>query len=303
MAPTSYLEDRCKSALNRVATGSPLPYDWTVNPYRGCTHSCHYCFARAYHAYLDLGIGADFERLIVVKTNIATVLRSELSSPRWLGTPVAMGTATDPYQPCEGRYRLTRDVLEALSDYRTPLSMLTKSTLVVRDLDLFAELDTRAGATLAMSIASVEDSFRRTIEPGTPPSRSRLEVLRRFSSAGIRTGVLVAPIMPYINDSPDDLRRLVEGCAAVGVGYVSGVVLHIRPGIRGHFWPWLRRARPDLYPQYRELYEDRSHAPVAYRETVAERLGAACARAGLEGRPARLSPRAAPRDTQLRLDV
>ena len=192
MASATYLEDTCKSALNRVASGDPLPYDWTLNPYRGCTHSGHYCFGRAYHSYLGLGIGADFERRIVMKTNVASVLQAELRSPRWERAPVAMGTATDPYQPCEGRYGLTRTVIATLSESRTPLSMLTKSTLVIRNLDLFVELDERAGATLAMSIGTLDDSVRQLVEPETPPPASRLEVLRRFSSAGIRTGVLIA---------------------------------------------------------------------------------------------------------------
>ena len=131
------LEDTCKTALNRVPDESRLPFRWTVNPYRGCSHSCHYCFARAYHAYLDLGVGDDFSSKIVVKTNVVDVLRRELASPRWTGEAIAMGTATDPYQHCEGRYRLMRGVLETLADFRNPLSILTKSTMIVRDLDLF----------------------------------------------------------------------------------------------------------------------------------------------------------------------
>ena len=143
MARAQYLEDTCKSALNRVPELSRIPFRWTVNPYRGCTHSCHYCFARAFHSYLDLGIGDDFSSKIVVKTNVVEVLRRELASPRWEGETVAMGTATDPYQHCEGRYRLTRGVIEALADFRNPLSILTKSTLIVRDLDAYRRLHER----------------------------------------------------------------------------------------------------------------------------------------------------------------
>ena len=141
MARAQYLEDTCKTALNRVPEVSRVPFRWTINPYRGCTHSCHYCFARAFHTYLDLGIGEDFSTKIVVKTNVAEVLRRELASPRWEAEMVAMGTATDPYQHCEGRYRLMRGILRALVDFRNPLSLLTKSTMVVRDLDLFRELN------------------------------------------------------------------------------------------------------------------------------------------------------------------
>ena len=290
MTQVAYLEETCKSALNRVARGGPLPYEWTINPYRGCAHNCHYCFARAYHSYLDLGIGDDFARRIVVKTNIAPVVRRELSSPRWAGEPVAMGTATDPYQPCEGRYRLTRDVLGALIEFRTPLSMLTKSTLIVRDIDLISRLASGPGATVAMSVGTLDDSIRQLIEPGTPPARSRLEVLGRCSSAGIRTGVLIAPTLPYLTDSEAMLNELVGACAGAGVRHVTGVVLHIRPGIAAHFWPWLEQALPTIYSRYRDLYGDRSHAPSAYRLSVAKRLSRACAWAGLENRAERLMP-------------
>jgi len=304
VARATYLEERCKSALNRVANGGPLPYAWTINPYRGCAHNCHYCFARAYHSYLDLGIGEDFARRIVVKTNIGPVLRRELSSERWAGDPVAMGTATDPYQPCEGRYRLTREVLLALSEFRTPLSMLTKSTLLVRDIELISQLARGPGATVAMSIGSLDDSIRRLIEPGTPPARSRLEVLGRCSRAGVGTGVLIAPILPYLTDSEGQLNKVVEACAAAGAEHVTGVVLHIRPGIRAHFWPWLQQAAPSVYARYISLYAGRSHAPRAYRATIAERLSRACAMVGLAGRPERLMPQPrAGAGTQLTLAV
>ena len=207
MARAAYLEERCKSALNRVAKGGPLPYAWTINPYRGYAHECHYCFARAYHSYLDLGIGEDFARRIVVKTNVAEVLRHELGARRWQGEPVAMGTATDPYQPCEGRYRLTRKVLRALIEFHTPLSMLTKSTLIVRDIDLISELGSTAGATIAMSVGSLDESVRRLVEPGTPPVRSRLSALSRVASAGIPTGVLVAPIPAVSHRCPGHTGR------------------------------------------------------------------------------------------------
>lgn len=227
----------------------------------------------------------------MVKLNVSDVLRRELASPAWEGEPVAMGTATDPYQPCEGRYRLTRRVLEALAEFQTPLSMLTKSTLAVRDVELFREIEARAGATFAMSVGTLDEPVRRLMEPGTPPATSRLEVLRRFSRAGVRTSVLIAPIMPFLTDDERSLSRLVEACAEAGVGHVTGVVLHIRPGIRSHFWPWLHRELPELAEVYRDLYGPRSHAPVAYRAAVAERLRSICARAGLTHSQARLGPR------------
>lgn len=272
MARAQYLEDTCKSALNRVPDAARVPFRWTVNPYRGCTHSCHYCFARAFHAYLDLGVGEDFSSKILVKTNVVEVLRRELASPRWTGEQIAMGTATDPYQHCEGRYRLTRGVVQALADFANPLSMLTKSTMILRDLELYRELNDAAGVTVSMSVGTLDEDVRRIVEPGTPPGRRRLEILARFAEAGIRTGVLVAPILPGLTDGEEHLDEVVAACAAAGVDYVAPIVLHVRPGIREHFLPWLERTYPWLYPRYVELYGRRAYAPKAYQQEVAARF-------------------------------
>src|ERR671925_1454161 len=289
MPRAQYMEDTCKTALNRVPDTSRVPFRWTVNPYRGCTHSCHYCFARAFHAYLDLGIGDDFSSKIVVKTNVAGVLRRELASPRWSGEPVAMGTATDPYQHCEGRYRLTRGVLETLADFANPMSMLTKSTLVVRDLDVFRRLNSVTSVTLSMSVGTLDEEVRRVVEPGTPPGRRRLEILARFADAGIRTGVLVAPILPGLTDDEEHLDEVLAACAAAGVDYASPIVLHVRSSIREHFMPWLKDAYPWLYPRYVELYGGRASAPKSYQESVAERFARLRLRHGIDstsgGRP------------------
>jgi DNA repair photolyase len=290
MARASYLEETCKSALNRVPGESRMPFRWTVNPYRGCTHSCHYCFARAYHAYLDLGIGEDFSSKIVVKTNLVEVLRRELASPRWTGETVAMGTATDPYQHCEGRYRLTRGVVGALADFGNPLSLLTKSTLVVRDLDELRRLNDAAGVTVSMSVGTLDEAVRRVVEPGTPPGRKRLEILARFADAGIRTGVLVAPILPGLTDDEEHLDEVLSACAEAGVARATPIVLHVRPGIREHFMPWVRRAYPWLYPRYVELYGSRSNAPASYVAEVGERFGRLRLRHGLAGGEGRPSP-------------
>ena len=283
-----YLEETCKSALNRVPDVARVPFRWTVNPYRGCAHSCHYCFARAYHAYLDLGIGEDFSSKIVVKTNVVEVLRRELASPRWTGETIAMGTATDPYQHCEGRYRLTRGIVGALADFGNPLSLLTKSTLVLRDLDEFRRLDEAASVTLSMSVGTLDESVRRVVEPGTPPGRKRLEVLARFAGAGIRTGVLVAPVLPGLTDSEEHLDEVLAACAEAGVSSAAAIVLHVRPSIREHFMPWLQSAYPWLYPRYVELYGGRSYAPAAYAKEVSERFARLRLRHGIgwsEGRP------------------
>lgn len=289
MARAQYLEDTCKSALNRVPDVSRIPFRWTINPYRGCTHSCHYCFARAFHTYLDLGIGDDFSSKIVVKTNVVEVLRRELSSPRWAGETVAMGTATDPYQHCEGRYRLTRGVVEALADFANPLSILTKSTLIVRDLDAYRRLNEVAPLTVSMSVGMLDEEIRRVVEPGTPPGRKRLEILRRFSEAGIRTGVLVAPVLPGLTDDDEHLDEVLAACAEAGVAWASAIVLHVRPSIREHFMPWMKEAYPWLYPRYVELYGRRAYAPKAYQEGVSERFARLRLRHGLSatggGRP------------------
>ncbi len=276
-----YLEDTCKTALNRVPEASRVPFRWTVNPYRGCTHSCHYCFARAYHAYLDMDIGQDFSSRIVVKTNVVSVLRRELASPRWTGEAVAMGTATDPYQHCEGRYRLTRGVVEALAEFENPLSMLTKSTLVLRDLDVYERLHRVAAVTVSMSVGTLDERVRRIVEPGTPPGRKRLEILARFADAGIATGVLVAPILPGVTDDEEHLDEVLGACAYAGVAWATPIVLHVRPSIRPYFLPWLERTYPSLVPLYRELYGVRAYAPKAYQQEVGERFAALRARHGL----------------------
>ena len=234
MARAQYLEDTCKTALNRVPDASRVPFRWTVNPYRGCTHSCHYCFARAFHTYLDLGVGEDFSTKIVVKTNVAEVLRRELASPRWSGEPVAMGTATDPYQHCEGRYRLTRAVVEAFADFENPLSMLTKSTMIVRDLDVYRRLAEVADVTVSMSVGMLDEQVRRVVEPGTPPGRKRLDVLGRFAEAGIRTGVLVAPIQ-FLSDHLEVLYDVDIGAReqaeAAGLAFARIRSLDVAPGL------------------------------------------------------------------------
>jgi DNA repair photolyase len=278
VAKRQLLEDTCKSALNRVPKESRVPFRWTINPYRGCTHSCHYCFARAFHTYLDMGVGDDFSSKIVVKTNVVEVLRRELASPKWAGETIAMGTATDPYQHCEGRYKLTRGILRALVDFENPLSMLTKSTMIVRDLDLFRQLAEVADVTVSMSIGTLDESVRRVVEPGTPPGRKRVEILERFADAGIRTGVLVAPILPGLTDDDEHLEEVVAACAEAGVSWTAGIVLHVRSSIRDYVIPWVERTYPELVPLYRELYGTRAYAPRAYQKDVSDRFAAIRAR-------------------------
>jgi DNA repair photolyase len=303
VARATYLEDTCKTALNRVPNASRVPFRWTVNPYRGCTHSCHYCFARAFHTYLDMDIGDDFASKIVVKTNVVEVLRRELASAKWTGEHVAMGTATDPYQHCEGRYRLTRGVVQAFAHFANPLSMLTKSTMIVRDLDVFRRLNDATDVSVSMSVGTLDERVRTVVEPGTPPGRRRLEILARFADAGIRTGVLVAPILPGLTDDDEHLDEVVAACAAAGVSFAAPIALHVRASIRGYFLPWVERTYPELVPLYRELYGARAYAPKAYQEELSERFTRIRDRHGLESSGHRRTPPTRGRQEQLALAV
>jgi DNA repair photolyase len=234
----------------------------------------HNCFARPTHTYLNMGAGEDFERKIVVKVNAPEVLRRELRKRSWKGAHVAMGTNTDPYQRAEGRYRLTRGVLEALRDYANPCSILTKSPLLLRDLDLFTELVSTAGFTANLSIGTFDEEVWRRSEPGTPHPRARMEAVKRLNGAGVPTGVLVAPILPGISDSPAQLKEVVRAAADAGASHVSPIALHLRPGVKEEFMPWLEREYPELVEGYRRMYRG-SNAPKATREAIAERVTAA----------------------------
>ena len=233
----------------------------------------HNCFARPTHTYLNMGAGEDFERKIVVKVNAPEVLRRELRKRSWKGAHVAMGTNTDPYQRCEGRYRLTRGVLEALRDYANPCSILTKSPLLLRDLDLFTELVSTAGFTANLSIGTLDEEVWRRTEPGTPHPRARMQAVKELNRAGVPTGVLVAPILPGISDSPHQLEEVVRAAADAGASHISPIALHLRPGVKEEFMPWLEREYPELVEHYRRLYRG-SNAPRATRQAIAERVGA-----------------------------
>jgi DNA repair photolyase len=275
-----FLEVEAKSALNRVRG---MPFEWSINPYRGCSHACTYCFARPTHAYLNLSPGADFERTVVVKTNVAEVLRRELARPSWTGAHVAMGTNTDPYQRCEGRYRLMPGIITALSESLTPFSILTKGTMITRDLSALGEAARRVPVGAAFTIGMLDEGLWRTSEPGTPSPTARLDAVRALNDAGVRTGVMLAPIMPGLNDDRAQLATLVDRAAAAGAVHITPIVLHLRPGVKEVFWPWLEHAYPDLVARYRGLYRG-SQAPKQYREQiaafVAERRRAAYERHG-----------------------
>jgi DNA repair photolyase len=264
-----FYEVQAKSVLNRVPEASRMPFRWTVNPYRGCTHACNFCFARPTHTYLGLDAGRDFEREIVVKVNAPEVLRAELGRRSWKREHVALGTNTDPYQWVEGRYRLTQGILEALRDAENPCSVLTKSPLLLRDLPVMLEIARRASFSACLSIPTLDEKAWRATEPHTPHPRARLEAVAELNRAGIPTGVLIAPLMPGINDSPDQVERLLELAEAAGATSIGGVALHLRKGVRQVFMSWLEAARPDLVPRYRELYARGAYAPVEERRRLA----------------------------------
>ena len=246
-----YEEVECKSVLNRV---KGMGFKWSINPYKGCVHGCHYCYARRYHAFIDLNPSEDFTGLILVRANAPEVLRRELARRSWKRETVALGTATDPYQPIEGRYRITRGILEALRDYRTPVSIVTKGTMIVRDLDVLVDLAGRAGASVCMSIATLDRETWRRLEPGTAPPWQRLRAVRKLSEAGVEAGVLIAPIVPGITDTSDHLRELVKAAADHGARFVGSRVLALQGSVKDHFLGFMREEYPGLLSEYRRLF-------------------------------------------------
>jgi DNA repair photolyase len=265
---TNFYEVRAKSILNRVPEASQMPFRWTINPYRGCTHACNFCFARPTHKYLDFNAGRDFEREIVVKVNAPERLRVELARPSWKGEHVALGTNTDPYQWVEGRYKLMRGIWEAMSDARNPCSVLTKSPLLLRDLDLMRELNARTDFSAALSVPTLDEKAWRATEPHTPNPRARLEAVAELVGAGIRTGVLVAPLMPGINDSPEQVEKILELAREAGAAYVTGIALHLRGDVKRLFFDWLADQRPDLVTRYGDLYRRGAYAPLEERRRL-----------------------------------
>jgi DNA repair photolyase len=265
------IEVEAKSVINKVAGGS-MPFDFTINPYRGCTHACTYCFARPTHTFLDMNAGRDFETQIVVKVNAPEVLARELAAKRWKGQHIAMGTGTDPYQRVEGRYRLMRGIIRALTRYRNPFSILTKATLITRDLDLLVAAAEVAPVSAAFSIGTLDEDVWRRSEPGTPHPKARIQAVKTLTDAGIATSVLMAPILPGISDDPAQLRAVVEAALEAGAVSISPIMLHLRPGVREEFMPWLEATYPDLVARYRHLYV-RAYGTKAERDRLGALVG------------------------------
>jgi DNA repair photolyase len=247
----SYQEITCRSALNPV---KGMPFNWTLNPYRGCTHACHYCFARRYQTQFELGPDDHFSSFILVKVNLVEVLRRELDKPSWIREQVAVGTATDPYQPIEGQYKLTRRSLQALLDARTPIGLVTKGPMVVRDADLLAELGKGPGCTVYMSVPTVDDAAWRALEPGTAHPLQRLRAVRTLRDAGVNAGVLMAPVVPGFTTQPALLEATIRAIADHGAAFMGANIMYLKGGTRDHFMGFLAAEFPHLVEGYNRLY-------------------------------------------------
>ncbi|MFI0502908.1 Rv2578c family radical SAM protein [Streptomyces albogriseolus] len=268
----TFHEVRARSIVNRVPGASRMPFEWTVNPYRGCTHACVYCFARKTHSYLDLDTGLGFDGQIVVKVNAPELLRHRLTSRSWHGEHIAMGTTVDCYQRAEGRYRLMPGIIEALRDHANPFSVLTKGTLILRDLPLLRQAADVTDVGVSVSVGFTDEELWRTVEPGTPAPERRLDVVRAFTDAGIGCGVLMAPVVPFLGDRPEQLRATVRAIAASGATSVTPLVLHLRPGAREWFMSWLARHHPHLVARYERLYAEGAYAPRWYQRRITRQV-------------------------------
>lgn len=281
----TFHEVACKTALNRVPGQSNMPFAWTVNPTRGCLHRCVYCFARKTHEYLDLDSGKDFDSQIIVKTNVAEVLRAEVAKPSWSREHVALGTNSDPYMRAEGRYQLMPGIIEALADSGTPFSILTKGPLLKRDLPLLRRASEQVPVSVAVSLAMVDNDLQQKVEPGTPDPRARLNLIRSIVDAGLEVNVLAMPILPWLTDSAEHLDALHAALAETGASWVSTGALHLRPGAREWFLQWLAAEFPSLVAKYRRIYSSpkggfSSYASKEYRQWLGKRAAEARRRHG-----------------------
>lgn len=268
----TFHEVLCKSALNKVPQESALPFRFTVNTLRGCTHACRYCFARPTHEYLDLDSGRDFDTQVVVKMNVAAVLRKELARRSWKREHVALGTNTDPYQRAEGRYRLMPAIIGALTESRTPFSILTKGTLLQRDLPILRQAAERVSVGIGVSLAIHDAELQKAVEPGTPTPRARLDLIRSVTDAGLPCNVMVAPVIPYLTDSTAHLDGLLSALADAGATGVTIIPMHLRGSTRGWFLNWLASEHPALVRRYRQLYGRGAYVTPEYKAWLRARV-------------------------------
>lgn len=273
MADVIFEEIECRSIVNRVAPGSVrrIPFRWSMNPYRGCQHACTYCFARGTHEFLGYDAGRDFETRVVVKVNAPDALRRDLGRPSWQRELIAIGTACDPYQQAELKYSLTSRCLRVMRDFANPVSITTKSPHVIRDIDVLEDLSKVAEVQINFSISTLDEDIWRRIEPSTSRPAKRLEAMERLASRGIRTGVLLAPVLPGLTDDLDGLERVVRAARDHGASYVHDNVLYLRPGTKEWFMPFLRESYPHLAERYAGYYRG-PFAPRTYTQEVTQAI-------------------------------
>lgn len=263
LADVSYDEIPCKSALNPVKN---MGFSWSLNPYTGCEHRCAFCYVRAFELRADRPFDDRYGRSIRVKINVAAVLRRELARRSWSKETVVIGAATDPYQPAEGRYRLTRQCLEVLRDFSNPAAMITRGPMILRDIDVLSELARRAELHITFSIPTLDDDVWRKTEPGTAHPRQRLRAIEKLVSAGIDVGVGMAPILPGLSDRPDQIEEVVKAAREAGATGLWAGMLHLKDGTREHFMSVLQKHWPELVPRYEQAYRARAYLPAVYGE-------------------------------------
>jgi DNA repair photolyase len=276
-----YREQPCKAALNRV---KGMMFSWSLNPYMGCVHRCTFCYVRAFELRADRPFDERYGRSIRVKTNVVEVLQHELAKPTWEHETVAVGAATDPYQPAEGRYRLTRGCIEALGGASTPFSLITRGPLIVRDVDVLVEAARRASVSVAFSIPTLDDTIWRKTEPGTAHPRQRLRALHELVEAGIKASVGMAPILPGITDAPEQLEEVVREARAAGACGVWANLLFLRPGTREHFLEALAADFPDQLDHYERLYARRAYLGTDHAKPIRAQVAELARKHGIRDR-------------------
>jgi DNA repair photolyase len=264
---TEYREEPCKVAINRV---KGMPFEWSLNPYMGCVHRCTFCYVRAFEKRADRPYDDRYGSSIRVKVNVADVLRREVGRRTWDGGAIAIGAATDPYQPAEGRYRLTRACIEVLRDTANAFSIITRGPLIVRDAELLAEASLVAPVSVTFSVPTLDDDVWRTTEPGTAPPRQRLRALATLVASGVRASVGMAPLLPGLSDRPEQIERVIAAAREAGACGIWANLLYLRPGTREHFLECLARDWPEQLPAYEQLYARGAYLPRPVAEPARE---------------------------------
>ena len=280
MAEAEVQEIHCKTLLNRLNIPT-FPFRWTLNPYRGCRHACTYCYARGTHEFWGMDAGQDFEKRVFAKVNAPEVLREELRRPKWRGEAIAIGTASDPYEPAEAQYGLTRRILQVLTEFKNPASITTKGVLARRDADVLQELYQVADVKVVFSVGNIEEEIWKQTEPGTPNPMARLEAMQFLVESGIPAGVMMAPLLPGVSDSWEQIDAVARAAAEYKAQFLGANVLFLKPGSKEWFMPLIREAYPHLLPGYAKLYRKNTYAPKEYTKKVLQVVDDARARWGL----------------------